>query len=341
VSRPRPERVAVQVRDVWHARTRIRGVAQRTPLLRDAGPGVGQTATAASVPVWIKDETVQPTGSFKVRGAANAVLALDPDVRDRGVVAVSTGNHGRAVAYVSRQAGTHAEVFVSQRVPAGKLAALRNEGATVHVHGDSQDEAEQAARAFADERGAALIPPFDHPDVIAGQGTIGLELLEDLPDLATLIVPVSGGGLIVGTALAVRSSTPGVRIVGVSMTEGAVMHASLRAGRPTAMPEADTLADSLQGGLGADNAYTFAMVRELVDDLVLVTEEALAEAMRYAFVTHRRILEGGGAAALAALRSGVVRATGPTVVVASGANVETETYARILLAADDAALGEP
>ena len=328
----RPDRVAVTVRDVWRARARIRGLARRTPLLSDPvlGPGDGAAGPGAVQGVWIKDETAQPTGSFKVRGAANALSALDAARRAAGVVAVSTGNHGRAVAYVARRLGARADVFVSDRVPNGKLEALRAEGATVHVGGDSQDAAEERARSFARDRGATLIPPFDHPDVIAGQGTLGLELIEQLPNLATLVVPVSGGGLIAGTALAVRSAAPDVRIVGASMEEGAVMHASLHAGRPLAMPEAETLADSLQGGLGADNAYTFAMVRELVDEIVLVSETALAAAMRHAFRVHRRVLEGGGAAAVAALASGAAQARGVTVAVASGANVDAATFARVL-----------
>jgi threonine dehydratase len=332
VTPSRPDRVAVTVRDVWRARARIGGLARRTPLLRDAvlGPELAPAAPGAPSGVWIKDETAQPTGSFKVRGAANALLALGAERRACGVVAVSTGNHGRAVAHVARRLDVRADVFVSDRVPRGKLDALRAEGATVHVGGASQDAAEERAHAFASERGATLIPPFDHPDVIAGQGTLGLELIEEMPDLATLVVPVSGGGLIAGTALAVRSAAPDVRIVGASMEEGAVMHASLRAGRPLTMPEADTLADSLQGGLGADNAYTFAMVGELVDEIVLVPESVLAAAMRHAFRVHRRVLEGGGAAAVAALASGAVEAHGPTVAVASGANVDAATFARVL-----------
>lgn len=316
------ERPAPTARDVWRARQRIHGHVRRTPLIRDTPAADGR--------VWIKDETGQPTGSFKVRGAANALLALAPEARARGVVAVSTGNHGRAVAHLAREMGAHATVFVSERVPIGKLSGLEAEGAEVRIGGRGQDDAEEAARTFALECGATLIPPFDHPDVIAGQGTIGLELIEDLPDVQTVVVPVSGGGLIVGIALAIRATAPNTRIVGVSMRNGAVMHASLKAGRPVALPEEDTLADSLQGGLGGDNRYTFGLVRELVDDLVLVSEEAIAESIRHGFRAHRRVLEGGGAAALAAVRSGTVGARGATVVIASGANIETEAFARIL-----------
>ncbi|HET8985494.1 MAG TPA: pyridoxal-phosphate dependent enzyme [Trueperaceae bacterium] len=312
------------VRDIWLARTRLRGIARRT-LIRHA-PEVGPD-------VWIADETTQPTGAFKIRGAANALLSLEAGQRERGVVAVSTGNHGRAVAYVARELGTRATVFLSNRVPTDKVEALRRVGADVVVGGDSQDLAEDAAREHAARTGAALIPPFDHPAVIAGQGTLGLEIVEELPTVRTVVVPLSGGGLIAGVALAVKSVDPAIRAVGVSMAAGAVMHASLRVGRVVEMPESGTLADSLQGGLGRDNAYTFGLVRDFVDDAVLVSEEAIANAMRHAFHHHRLVLEGGGAAALAALLSEVVpteAATGTTVVIASGANVAADTFARVL-----------
>jgi threonine dehydratase len=283
--------------------------------------------------VWIADETGQPTGSFKIRGAANALLSLSEGQRERGIVAVSTGNHGRAVAYVARELGVKATVFVSNRVPQDKLEALRRVGADVVVGGDSQDLAEDAAREQAARDGATLVPPFDHPAVIAGQGTLGLEIVEELPDTRTALVPLSGGGLIAGVALALKSVDPAIRVIGVSMEMGAVMHASLRVGRVVEMPESDTLADSLQGGLGRDNAHTFDLVRDLVDEAVLVTEDAIADAMRHAYHHHRLVLEGGGAAALAALLSGAAAVggeAGPTVVIASGANVAADTFARVL-----------
>jgi len=318
---------APTVRDIWLARARIGGVARRTVLLPAPEVGAG---------VWIADETGQPTGAFKIRGAANALLSLDPATRQRGVVAVSTGNHGRAVAYVARQLSVPATVFVSDRVPHDKLEALRAVGAELIVGGDSQDQAEDAAREHAERHGATLIPPFDDPAVIAGQGTLGLEIVEARPDVRTVVVPLSGGGLIAGVALALKSVDPAIRVVGVSMQEGAVMHASLRAGQVVEMPETDTLADSLQGGLGRHNAYTFALVRDLVDDAVLVSEAAIAAAMRHAFRHHRLVLEGGGAAALAAVLEGQEgdAPTGATVVIASGANVAPATFARVLGEAD-------
>ncbi|MDZ7800060.1 MAG: pyridoxal-phosphate dependent enzyme [Trueperaceae bacterium] len=314
-------------RDVWRARARIQGLIRRTPLL----PAPEFAAHDGAAPaVWIKDETRQPTGAFKIRGAASALRALPDDVVARGVVAVSTGNHGRAVAHVARALGVPARVYVSSRVPPDKLDALRAAGARVEVHGDSQDQAEDAARARVETDGGTLIPPFDHVGVIAGQGTLGLELLEDLPDLDTVLAPLSGGGLIAGVARAVKAVAPDVRVVGVSMEAGAAMHASLSAGRIVETPEADTLADSLQGGLGRSNRYTFALVRALVDDVLLVGERALAEAMRHAFHHHRLVLEGGGAAALAALTSGATHVRGPTAVIASGSNVGAGAFARVL-----------
>jgi len=312
------------VRDVWQARRRVRGVARPTVVRRAPEIGTG---------VWIADETGQPTGSFKIRGAANALLSLSEGQRERGVVAVSTGNHGRAVAYVARELGVKATVYVSNRVPHDKLEALRRVGVDVVVGGDSQDLAEDAAREQAARDGGNLVPPFDHPAVIAGQGTLGLEIVEELPDTRTALVPLSGGGLIAGVALALKSVDPAIRVIGVSMEMGAVMHASLRVGRVVEMPESDTLADSLQGGLGRDNAHTFDLVRDLVDEAVLVSEDAIADAMRHAYHHHRLVLEGGGAAALAALLSGAAAVggeAGPTVVIASGANVAADTFARVL-----------
>jgi threonine dehydratase len=245
------------------------------------------------------------------------------------VVAVSTGNHGRAVAYVARELGVPAAVYVSERVPADKLEALERSGAEVHVGGRGQDEAEVVARAEAARRGHALVHPFDDPTVIAGQGTIGIELLESMPDLDTALVPVSGGGLIGGIALVLKHASSDIRVVGVAMEGGSAMAASLAAGTPTAVDEVDTWADSLQGGIGGDNRYTFELVQRFVDDVVLVNEDAIAHAMGFAFRHERQVLEGGGAVALAALLSGAVEATGQRVaVVASGGNVDPAVVAR-------------
>ena len=316
--------VGPTVRDVWLARRRIAPLVAPSPLV--AAEAVSRTCGAD---VRLKLENLQPTGAFKVRGAANALLALREAGALRGVVAVSTGNHGRAVAYVARELGVPAAVYVSERVPADKLAALERSGAEIHVGGRGQDEAEVVARAEAAQRGHALVHPFDDPTVIAGQGTIGLELLERMPDVDTVLVPVSGGGLVGGIALVLKSATPDIRVVGVAMEGGSAMAVSLAAGTPTAVDEVDTWADSLQGGLGRDNRYTFELVRRFVDDLVLVSEDAIAHAMGFVFRYERQVLEGGGAVALAALLSGAVEANGQRVaVVASGGNVDPAAVAR-------------
>lgn len=317
------------LRDVYRARRRLRGIVRRTPLV--ASPAL---SARLGSPVHLKDETGQPTGAFKVRGAANKLLALPEAQRERGVVAVSTGNHGRAVAFVGRELGVPVTVCVSTKVPENKREAIRALGARLVVHGDSQDEAEIEGKRLVGAEGLTYVPPFDDPEIVAGQGTIGLEILEELPDVHTVVIPLSGGGLAGGIALALKRAAPSIRAIGVSMTEGAAMHASLRAGEPVAMPEAPTLADSLQGGIGVPNAVTFGLVREHLDDAILVSEEEIADAMRFAFHEHRMVLEGGGAVAIAAVRAGRIEPPGAggadTVLIVSGGNVDTQAFLRVV-----------
>ncbi len=246
------------LRDIYLARQRIAGLARRTPLVRSAG--LSERTGAA---VYLKPESLQETGSFKIRGAANKLLSLTAEERARGVVAVSSGNHGRAVAYVAQQLGVRAVICVSERVPAGKVEAIRRLGAELVVHGASYDEAEAHSLRLQAERGLTRVDPFDDPAVIAGQGTIGLELLEDLPQVETVVVPLSGGGLISGIAIALKAANPAIRVIGVSMDRAPVMVHSLRAGRLLELPEEDTLADALAGGIGLDNRYTFRLVQHL------------------------------------------------------------------------------
>jgi threonine dehydratase len=175
-----------------------------------------------------------------------------------------------------------------------------------------------------------MLPPFDHADVIAGQGTLGLELIEDLPELETCIVPLSGGGLIAGVARAIKSANPRAHIIGVTMAEGAAMYESQRAGRPVEVEETTSLADSLGGGIGQDNRYTFAMVRELVDDLLLVDEDQIADAIHYVYWREQQIIEGGAAVGIAALRAGLVKRPGVTAVVLSGGNIDMTQHARLI-----------
>ncbi|HSM58379.1 MAG TPA: hydroxyectoine utilization dehydratase EutB [Candidatus Sulfomarinibacteraceae bacterium] len=307
----------VTLQNVYQARKRISALVRETPLV--SSQTLGERSDAEIV---LKLETVQETGTFKVRGAANKILSLSPEQRARGVVTASTGNHGRAVSHVARQVGIPAVVCISERVPQNKVQALRRTGAEVVIEGQGQDEAAERALALAQERGLTMVHPFDDPLVIAGQGTIGLELLEALPDVDSVLVPLSGGGLISGIAVALKAASPTIRVVGVSMERSPVMYHSLQAGQPVQMAEEETLADSLLGGIGLDNRHTFRIVNELVDDVLLVSEEEIAGAMAFLLREQSLVVEGAGAVGVAALLSGKLSVTGERVaVIISGGNV--------------------
>ncbi len=311
--------------DVVAAAARIAGLVVRTPVVPSA-----PLAAHVGHPVGLKLEGLQPTGSFKVRGAASRILA-EPGTPDGlvGVVTASTGNHGRAMAHVARELGVASVVCVSDNVPPGKVAALRELGCELVIGGDSQSAALVTAGKLVADRGLTLVHPFDDPAVVAGQGTIGLEVVEQAPSTTTLLVPLSGGGLLAGIAIAVAARRPGVRLVGLSMADGAVMAASLAAGYPVELAEAPTLADSLQGGIGLDNRHTLAVVRDLVDEVVLVDEDTIWAGMKFAFDHHRLVLEGAGAIGIGALLAGLVEADGPTTIVCSGANAEPRHVAAL------------
>lgn len=311
-----PER-PVSADDVQAARRRIDDLVLRTPVV--PSPGLRRRT---GVDVGLKLESLQPTGSFKIRGAASRLRALDTATARRGVVTASTGNHGRALAHVAAELGIPATVCLSERVPPGKVAALEELGCQVSIGGASQTDALATAARLVAEEGLTLVHPFDDRDVIAGQGTIGLEIAEQHPDTTTVLVPLSGGGLLAGVAVAVKALRPEVRVVGVSMASGAVMAASLADGRPVELEEEATLADSLQGGIGTENRYTFALVRDLVDDVVLVGEQDIWDAMRFALDHHRIILEGAAAVGIAALLAGHVDVDGPATVICTGGNAE-------------------
>ncbi|WP_040492798.1 pyridoxal-phosphate dependent enzyme [Ilumatobacter nonamiensis] len=301
--------------------------ALRTPLSRS-----NALSELIDGDVDLKLETVQPTGSFKIRGAAAKLGSLAPDELERGVITASTGNHGRAVAHVARAMGVEATICLSDNVPAGKVADLERLGCTLDIGGPSQDAAFERAIAASDQdEGPTLVHAFLDPVVVAGQGTCGLEIAEQRPDCGLVLVPLSGGGLISGIAVAVRAMLPDARIIGVSMEHGAAMYESVRAGQPVQLDEAETLADSLQGGVGSENDVTFPIVQQLVDDIVLVSEDELADAMGFALREHRLVVEGAGAVGIAAIRAGRVRPSPATttVVVCSGANAELATIARL------------
>jgi len=271
--------------------------------------------------VYLKLESLQQTGSFKIRGAANKMLSLTDHEKARGVITVSSGNHGRAVSYIAKRLGINAVICMSCRVPSNKVEAIRSLGAEAAVHGNSYEEAEIHALQLQEERGLTLIDPFDDPRIIAGQGTTGLEVLEDLPEVDTILVPLSGGGLMSGIALVMKSASPAIRTIGVSMDRAPVMYHSLKAGKPITMEEEDTIADALVGNIGLNNKCTFRMVREYVDDVVLVSDEEIAEAMFFALEAHRLVVEGGGAVGIAALLHQRASGLGRNVVVVlSGSN---------------------
>jgi threonine dehydratase len=307
----------ISLADIYRARARIAPLVVRTPLLRSA-----PLSARAGAAVYMKLENVQQTGSFKARGAANKILGLSDSERAAGLITVSSGNHGRAVSYVAGTLGTPATVCLADNVPANKVEGIRRYGAEVVVGGKSYDEAVEFAVRMQAERGLTFVHPFDDPLVIAGQGTIGLEILEDRPDVETVVVPLSGGGLIAGIALALKSANPAIRVVGVSMERAPVMHASLQAGQIVDLPEEPTLADALVGGLGPVNEYTFALCRALLDETVLVSEEEIGRAMAFMLEAHHLVVEGGGAVGIAALLSGRLDLGKRAAVVVTGGNVD-------------------
>jgi len=320
---------ALQLNDIYLARQRIEALVRRTPMEYSAS-----LSQRLGVAVYLKLESQQITGSFKLRGASHAVAQLSAEQKVRGVVAASTGNHGRALAYAASQQGVRVTICLSHLVPANKVQAIRELGAEVCIVGQSQDDAQRQAEQIAIEQGATLLPPFDHPAIIAGQGTLGLEILEQQPDLAQVLVPLSGGGLFAGVALPLKSANPHIVTHGISMQRGAAMHASLAAGHPVEVEELPTLADSLGGGIGLENRYTFNMTRDLCDHLHLLSEASIANAIRHAYREERLVVEGAAAVGIAALLDGLIEPRGPIVVVVSGRNVDIEQHLRVLAGSD-------
>lgn len=316
---------ALTLADVLCAAAVIRGQADGTPLVPSQVPGLGQE-------LLLKLETTQPMGAFKLRGALNAMAALPPDAP--GVVCCSTGNHGRAVAYAAGRRGMRAVICMSALVPEAKVAGIRALGAEVRIVGRSQDDAAKESLRLVAEEGLVEIPPFDDSRVIAGQGTIGLELLAARPDLSTILVPLSGGGLAAGVALAAKAIKPGLRVVGISMERGAAMQASLAAGHPVEVTEYPSLADSLGGGIGLKNRLTFAMCRDLLDEVVLVSEAGIRAAMQALFHHDRMVAEGASVVGLAAVMTGAVRLGGPTATILTGRNTDMTTFADVVAGGD-------
>ncbi len=313
--------------DILAARATLRGVADGTPFvpspfMRDR---IGQDFL-------LKLENMQPIGAFKLRGACNAVAHLPEGVA--GVTCCSTGNHGRGVAFAAARRGLRAVVCMSELVPRAKVDGIRALGAEVSIRGRSQDEAWAESQRLVQSEGLVEISPFDDRHVIAGQGTIGFEMAEARPDLDTVLVPLSGGGLAAGVAVALKSVDPRIRVVGVSMERGAAMHASIAAGHPVEVEEVASLADSLGGGIGLDNRYSFPLCRDNLDEIVLVSEEEVYHAMQVLYYEDRIVAEGACVVGLAALLSGKVAARGPTATIVTGRNLDMAEFTRVVTGED-------
>jgi len=306
----------VELEAIQEAQERIRPVAVRTPLYpsdvlsRELGSDVR-----------LKLESLQRTGSFKFRGAYNFVSQLPEDVRSKGVITYSSGNHAQAVALSAQLHDTRAVVVMPTTSPQVKRDGAERWGAEVVLEGTTSLERRAKAESIALERGLVMVPPFDHPSIIAGQGTVGLEIAEDWDAFDSVLVPIGGGGLCSGTAAALRRLRPGVRIFGVEPTGGAAMKAALEAGEPVTLDRSESIADGLLPVRISE--LTLAHVRELVDDVVLVDDDAIRSAASLLFKQQRLVVEFSGAATVAALRSGRVEAEGRRVVaVISGGNVD-------------------
>jgi threonine dehydratase len=312
----------ITVEDIAAAAERVAGIAVRTPLLPCGWADPDR-------PLWLKPENLQPIGAFKIRGAANAIAQIPDSARRRGVVAYSSGNHAQAVAYVAKRFGLPAAIVVPENTPSVKIEATRGHGAEVVLVPITDREI--VAERLVAERGATLIPPFDHPYVIAGQGTLGLEVATDLPSVEVVLVPVSGGGLASGVATAIKSLVPSARVIGVEPALAADTAASLAAGRRVHWPMADRERTSADGLRAEPSELTFAHLSKLLDGIVTVTEEEINDAI--AVLAHRAhlVAEPSGAVTTAAyLHRAADLPKGRTVAVVSGGNINPADLARIL-----------
>ena len=318
-----PPRSAVTVDDVQRARRAIADVAKRTPVL----PSITLTQRLGA-DVTLKAESLQRTGSFKLRGALNKLAALGEDC-SRGVTAGSAGNHAWALAQAADARGVPCEVFMPTEAPLSKAEGCSALGAIVHRGGTSVEECVAAARERAREAGMAFVHPFDDPDVVAGQGTLGLELLEDVADVAKVVVPVGGGGLASGVAIAMKSARPEIEIVGVQVEAMATYPQSLRQGEPVEVPARLTIADGI--AVKRPGELTLGLIRDWLDDVVVVPEDDVAEAMVLLMEKAKLVVEGAGAVGVAALLGGQTAPAshGTTVVVLSGGNVDAGLLASI------------
>ncbi|GBQ00341.1 threonine ammonia-lyase [Streptomyces spongiicola] len=309
--------------DVRGAQKMLSGVARLTPM-----EGSRHLSGLVGSPVHLKCENLQRTGSFKLRGAYVRISGLRPEERAAGVVAASAGNHAQGVALASSLLGVRSTVFMPKGAPLPKVAATRDYGADVRLHGHVVDETLAAAQEYAHRTGAVFIHPFDHPDIIAGQGTVGLEILEQCPEVRTIVVGLGGGGLAAGIAVAVKALRPDVRLIGVQAEGSAAYPPSLAAGRPVSIESPATMADGIRVGRPGDVPY--ALVEELVDEVRTVPEDALSSALLLCLERAKLVVEPAGASPVAALLSDPQAYGGPVVAVLSGGNVDPLLMQRVL-----------
>ncbi|HEY7271968.1 MAG TPA: threonine ammonia-lyase [Actinoplanes sp.] len=309
--------------DIEAARELLTGVVRTTPL----EPSRPLTESLGS-PTWLKCENQQRAGSYKVRGAYTRISRLSDAERAHGVVAASAGNHAQGVALAAGMLGIPVTVFMPEGAPLPKVTATKGYGATIEYAGNTVDDGLVAAREFARRTGAILIHPFDHRDIIAGQGTVGLEIVDQCPDVATIVTAVGGGGLISGLSVAVKALRPEVRVIGVQARGAAAYPPSLAAGTPLKLPECVTIADGIAVQQPGD--LPFAHVSKLVDEIVTVSDEELSGALLFLLERHKMVVEPAGAASVAALLTGAATVTGPTVAILSGGNIDPMLLLRVI-----------
>ena len=309
------------------ARAVISGVAEITPM--ESSRFLGELLGS---PVYLKCENLQRTGSYKIRGAYNLISRLTDDEKSRGVVAASAGNHAQGVAFAARELGISATIFMPIGVALPKLQATRNYGAEVVLRGNAVDEALRTAAEFAANTGAVFIPPFDHPDVVAGQGTVGLEMLDQVPELQTVIVPIGGGGLISGVASALKQKFAlqgrAVRIIGVQAENAAPYPLSILNGVSTAIKMLPTIADGI--AVSKPGILNFEIIKHAVDEIITVSDDDIARAMLVLLERAKLVVEPAGAAAVAAIMTGQVKDAGVTVAVLSGGNIDPLVMERVI-----------
>jgi threonine dehydratase len=318
------EETMLTLKDIEAARQRIGATIGLTPCQYS-----GFLSRLTGAQVYLKLENLQNTGSFKIRGALNKLSTLSPEERGGGVIAASAGNHAQGVARAALQLGIHATIVMPESTPITKVEATKFAGAEVILQGETFDDAMSVARSLAAERGLTMVHPFDDPAVIAGQGTIGLEMLQQLPELGAVVVPVGGGGLISGIAVALKSLRPTLRVIGVEADQAASAALSRQAGRVMELGAIKTIADGIAVKRVGD--LTFALMQQYVDDLVTVSDEDIAAAILIYMERIRVVVEGAGAASLAALVSHKVKLDGMcTGVVVSGGNIDVQMVAKII-----------